>query len=206
MRCCNRGLCKLLVIYNLADSLLSRLGHAAGRSTRSDAIPKKRVHFVRLAVTLATTIAGYVVPADNLSLAQTLEEALATAYENNPTLSAQRARLRATDEQVPQALSGYRPTLRAFSEVGRTYQDSNAQSLIGNEDNALFARTYGATLEQPLFRGGQTVGSSRRYCSTRRRLTPTCTAIKPCSSSRSATSSVWQDSSRQHEIVSKWVR
>jgi TolC family type I secretion outer membrane protein len=125
----------------------------------ANAIPKKRVRFVWLAITLATAMAAYVVP--GVSLAQTLEEALVTAYENNPTLSAQRARLRATDEQVPQALSGYRPTLRAFSEVGRTYQDSNAQSLIGNEDNALFARTYGATLEQPLFRGGQTAAATR---------------------------------------------
>src|SRR5512132_3067421 len=48
------------------------------------------------------------------ALGQTLQEALATAYENNPTLNAQRARLRATDEQVPQTLSGYRPTVRTF--------------------------------------------------------------------------------------------
>ena len=50
-------------------------------------------------------MAADVDPALDVS-SQTLEEALATAYENNPTLSAQRARLRATDEQVPQALSG----------------------------------------------------------------------------------------------------
>jgi outer membrane protein len=33
--------------------------------------------------------------------AQTLREALALAYANNPTLQAARARLRATDENVP---------------------------------------------------------------------------------------------------------
>jgi outer membrane protein len=92
---------------------------------------------------------------------QTLQETLATAYENNATLNAQRARLRATDEQVPQALSGYRPTVSAFSEVGRTWLDGNKKSLVGKEDNALFARTYGASIEQPLFRGGQTAAAVR---------------------------------------------
>jgi outer membrane protein len=41
--------------------------------------------------------------------ADTLEWALVQAYQNNPSLNAQRAALRATDENVPQALSGYRP-------------------------------------------------------------------------------------------------
>jgi outer membrane protein len=43
--------------------------------------------------------------------AQTLTEAFAYAYNNNPQLLAQRALLRATDEQVPQALSNWRPTV-----------------------------------------------------------------------------------------------
>ena len=37
--------------------------------------------------------------------AQTLEHALAAAYQNNPGLLAERARTRATDEAVPQASS-----------------------------------------------------------------------------------------------------
>src|ERR687898_657271 len=45
--------------------------------------------------------------------AQSLEEALSNAYVSNPTIESQRAQLRATDELVPQALSGYRPTLEA---------------------------------------------------------------------------------------------
>ena len=43
--------------------------------------------------------------------AETLMEALIEAYQNNPTLEAQRASLRATDEGVPQALTGYRPNV-----------------------------------------------------------------------------------------------
>ena len=119
-----------------------------------------RMMLVRSAMML--TMAMMVVSFEGgTALGQTLQEALATAYENNPTLNAQRARLRATDEQVPQALSGYRPTVRTFSEVGPRFQDSNQESLVGKENNALFGRTYGASIEQPLFRGGQTVAAVR---------------------------------------------
>src|SRR5262249_23668205 len=42
---------------------------------------------------------------------QSLNEALAGAYQTNPVLQAARATLRATDELVPEALSGWRPTI-----------------------------------------------------------------------------------------------
>jgi outer membrane protein len=45
--------------------------------------------------------------------AQTLEAALVQAYLNNPSLNAQRAAVRATDENVSQALAGYRPRVSA---------------------------------------------------------------------------------------------
>ena len=41
--------------------------------------------------------------------AQTLNEALSTAYRSNPTIQAARAELRTVNEQVPQALSNWRP-------------------------------------------------------------------------------------------------
>jgi len=40
-----------------------------------------------------------------------IEAALVRAYQTNPTLNAQRAQVRSADESVPQALSGYRPTV-----------------------------------------------------------------------------------------------
>ncbi len=43
------------------------------------------------------------------ALADTIEAALVRAYQTNPQLNAQRAQVRVTDENVPQALSGYRP-------------------------------------------------------------------------------------------------
>ena len=50
--------------------------------------------------------------------AQTLADALAQAYANNPTLLAARAQLRSVDENVPQALAGWRPTVSVTSSFG----------------------------------------------------------------------------------------
>src|SRR5262245_42822352 len=50
--------------------------------------------------------------------ATTLEEAMVLAYENNPTLEAARAELRATDEQIAQAKSLRRPTIDITGDAG----------------------------------------------------------------------------------------
>ena len=47
------------------------------------------------------------------AVAETLQDSLVRAYQNNPQLTAERARQRATDENVPQALSQYRPQIAA---------------------------------------------------------------------------------------------
>ncbi len=56
--------------------------------------------------------------------AETMELALARAYETNPQLNAQRAIVRQNDEGVSQALSGYRPTLSATASVGEQYTNT----------------------------------------------------------------------------------
>jgi len=53
--------------------------------------------------------------------AQSLEDALAKAYANNPTIAAQRAKARAVDEGVSQALSAYRPTVKMTGQVTRQW-------------------------------------------------------------------------------------
>ena len=68
-------------------------------------------------------IAGVVVALTAVSTqAQTLTDALAEAYNTNPQLLAQRALLRATDEQVPQALSFWRPQVTFTGQVGHREQ------------------------------------------------------------------------------------
>jgi len=63
-----------------------------------------------LAATLcAGAVSALAVPASS----ETLADAIALAYENNPTLQAQRASQRALDESYVQARTGWRPTLGA---------------------------------------------------------------------------------------------
>ncbi len=58
------------------------------------------------------------------ALADTIEAALVRAYQNNPQLNSQRAQVRSTDENVPQALSGYRPKVALTASAGYQYQDT----------------------------------------------------------------------------------
>ena len=64
---------------------------------------------------------------------QTLEETLVRAYQENPTLRAERARLRATDEGVPQALSNWRPTLQLSGSAGLERSDSTTTGPANKE-------------------------------------------------------------------------
>ncbi|HET6521292.1 MAG TPA: TolC family outer membrane protein [Geminicoccaceae bacterium] len=94
-------------------------------------------------------------PASGLR-AQTLEEALVAAYLTNPRLEAERANVRATDELVPQARAGFRPTLSLNSNAGITWQDTD----FGTDTFTPF--TNSLSLNQPLYRGGETTASVRR--------------------------------------------
>lgn len=89
--------------------------------------------------------------------AETLEEALAAAYGSNPTLQAARAELRATDELVPQALSGWRPTVAINGDVGVESEDSN---VTGDETRE--PRSANLNVTQPLYRGGRTVAGTNQ--------------------------------------------
>jgi TolC family type I secretion outer membrane protein len=94
------------------------------------------------------------------AVAETLNDALALTYLNNPTLLAQRAQLRATDEGVPQALSGWRPTVTASGSLSEEYSKSVGAFSAGAGDS--FAKSVGITLEQPLFRGFRTTAGTQQ--------------------------------------------
>ena len=95
---------------------------------------------------------------------RTLQDALAAAYSNNPTLQAARAQLRATDEGVPQALAGWRPTVVLSTSAG--YGDGSYRSESGGFSNKIRNNrdvfTGQATATQPLFRGGATQAGTRQ--------------------------------------------
>ena len=86
--------------------------------------------------------------------AQSLEEAFVLAYQNNPTLQAQRARLRAVDEEVPEALAGWRPTIEVAGDVGALY--SNTEGMIPSSGSSTVA-PYGVGLSAvtPIYQGGR---------------------------------------------------
>jgi TolC family type I secretion outer membrane protein len=87
--------------------------------------------------------------------AETLADALAAAYANNPTLQAARAQLRQTDEQVPQALSNWRPTVSIDGQVGEAWEQQEINGDSGAENREPKAVALGVT--QPIYRGGRTV-------------------------------------------------
>jgi outer membrane protein len=97
------------------------------------------------------------------ALADTIEAALVRAYQNNPQLNSQRASVRSTDENVPQALSGYRPKVAITASAG--YQYTDAQSSAGGSISSLngtqVPRSVGATITQTLYNGQQTANRTR---------------------------------------------
>jgi len=103
--------------------------------------------------TLAVLAAAAIAMATPVSAA-TLVEVMAAAYNNNPTLNAARAELRATDEGVPQARSGYRPTVFGSADAAVNYTDSEFGST-----GTTYPRGVGISVEQPLFLGFRTKNS-----------------------------------------------
>ncbi|SFP07113.1 outer membrane protein [Bradyrhizobium sp. Ghvi] len=92
--------------------------------------------------------------------AEALPEALVKAYQTNPQLNAERARQRSTDENVPQALAGYRPQIVASLSAGlqavrNLLPDNTIQTAT------LKPWTIGVTVSQTLFNGFRTANSVR---------------------------------------------
>src|SRR5262252_6463933 len=104
--------------------------------------------------------------------AQTLTDALAETYNTNPQLLAQRALLRATDEQVPQALSFWRPTVAFTGQVGMATSSLETkpgpEALVTRSVNHAITRPNALTFQatQPIYRGGRTEAQTRQAINT----------------------------------------
>ena len=88
--------------------------------------------------------------------AETLIEAMVSAYSSNPTLQAERARQRSTDELVPQALSGWRPTVNAEGSIAKVWTDASGQPDSENDP-----KSVAIGLSQPIFRGFKTINGTK---------------------------------------------
>ena len=126
----------------------------AGRATRVGHVERR---LLRSGICLAAACFAFAASAAH---GENLPEALTKAYQTNPALNAERARQRATDENVPQALSGYRPQIIAtlsagFQAVRNLLPDNTIQSAN------LKPWTIGVTVSQTLFNGFKTANSVR---------------------------------------------
>jgi outer membrane protein len=104
------------------------------------------------------------------ALADTIEAALVRSYQGNPQLNAQRAQVRATDENVPQALSGYRPKVALTGSVGFQYSDTTqvvgTNPLTGAAAHNIVhgtqpPRSVGLTVNQTVYDGQITANRTR---------------------------------------------
>ncbi|HTV44627.1 MAG TPA: TolC family outer membrane protein [Stellaceae bacterium] len=104
--------------------------------------------------------------------AQTLTQALAEAYNTNPQLLAQRALLRATDEQVPQALSGWRPTVTVTGQVGGArssiFTPATGVPVLPHTTtyDTFYQNSLGLQVTQPVYSGGRTIAQTREAINT----------------------------------------
>ena len=140
----------------LRDHMIGRaakVGHVGKRLLRSGICVCVATRVV-IAATAAFSLAA------TAAWGEGLPEALAKAYQSNPELNAERARQRATDENVPQALAGYRPQIVASLNAGL----QAVRNLLPNntvQSASLKPWTIGVTVTQTLFNGFKTANSVR---------------------------------------------
>src|SRR5215510_5528856 len=103
---------------------------------------------------MATLAAFAACPGVIAAGAETLKEALSATYKFNPRLDAARATQRATDEEVPRALSGYRPTVTGNADTSFERNTTRPPTVLNGDTNP---RGYNVQLVQPLFQGFRTV-------------------------------------------------
>jgi outer membrane protein len=116
---------------------------------------RQRVLTASLGVALMAGLAAH-------ARAETLEDAVAEAYQTNPNLQAQQANQRAVDESYVQARTGWRPTLsiqgQAEWDESRLYGLSAAQSFSGPIRRDSIGRAY-LVFNQPIWTGGRTAAA-----------------------------------------------
>ena len=112
-----------------------------------------------VAIVLALTAGAPVAHAESIS------GALAKAYGFSPDLNQQRAATRASDEGVPRATAGFRPTVTATATGGAAWTrvDSPGRTIA---ETTTFPRTAGVSITQTLYNGGRTGNTVRQAEST----------------------------------------
>ncbi|MBR0845115.1 TolC family outer membrane protein [Bradyrhizobium liaoningense] len=119
------------------------------------------MHGVKLFTGAAVSVLLLALAGPTPALADTIEAALVRAYQNNPQLNAQRAQVRSTDENVPQALSGYRPKVSLTASGGYQYTDFLSGAGSAPVNGTGLPRSASLTASQTLYNGNQTANRTR---------------------------------------------
>ncbi|MCS0504180.1 TolC family outer membrane protein [Ancylobacter mangrovi] len=112
---------------------------------------------------LALLIGGLASGSASGAWAQTLDQALASAYDANPSLNSQRAATRAVDEYVPIALSGYRPQIFGSASIGSQWVEGRYDAGVGSVTSHYKTdpSSFGITISQTIYDGLKTANSVR---------------------------------------------
>ena len=108
---------------------------------------------MKLLTSLSFGVAAAIAVPNSGAHADTLGDALARAYENNPSLQGSRALARAADETVTRAKATYGPTLAA--SASHAFTASRTRGTLFDSDDQGFASTAELSLSQPLFTSGR---------------------------------------------------
>ena len=84
--------------------------------------------------------------------AETLIEAMVSAYSSNPTLQAERARQRGTTNSFRKPCRGWRPTVNTEGSIANVWSDSSTTPATENDP-----KSVAIGLSQPVFRGFKTI-------------------------------------------------
>ena len=119
-------------------------------------LERRRVWATAVAVAVSIALAK---PAT----ADSLNDAMGSAYEDNADLNAARAQLRGIDENVPQALAGYRPTVSAEADAAINRSHFFSPSNFGpSQYQTTYPRGVALTVTEPLFLGYRTTNSVKQ--------------------------------------------
>ncbi|MCB1436942.1 MAG: TolC family outer membrane protein [Rhodobiaceae bacterium] len=114
------------------------------------------------AALLAVAAGAFLAGSAGVATAESLRQALESTYVTNQELEAQRASTRATDENVPQALSTGRPRLSGSGDVGYQRQETILNPPLVGSAGRVSPYGFSITATQPVFRGFRTLNSVKQ--------------------------------------------
>lgn len=134
-------------------------GQRARLGEGSMSLMSTRNRFSKISRVVGVTVLSAFALSGGAAQAESLNDALASAYRYNPSLDAERARLRGTDEEVARAMSGYRPIISATADASHTYDKTKTLGITSRTRTN--AAGYGVGLTQNIFNGFQTTNALR---------------------------------------------